>query len=127
MNTKEHSIYVVHFCDGRIKFGSTANVERRMAYYRQEARRNDVDSLVWYAPKPFPCKSQALHAERAMRTYFHDDSKKYQREWLPKSVPFMSAINAADGVRRLVGEESEEEKINFPWLGSMGSFRGLTA
>jgi len=127
MKTQEHSIYVVRLCDGRIKVGSTSNVKKRMAYYRQEARRNNRDSLVWYAPKPFPCKEQALHAERAMRLYFLNESKKHQREWLTNGVDFSVVINAADELRCLIGNESDEEKADFPWLGVVGNFMGLTA
>lgn len=122
-----HSIYVVHFCDGRIKFGSTADVKKRMRYYRQEARRNGRDWLVWYSPKPFDCKEKALHAERAMRLHFRTASQKFQREWLMNTVDFKTVMSAADKVRSLIGAEVGKDNEDLPWFASSGQFVGLTA
>lgn len=127
MTEKDHAIYVVRFSDGRIKFGSTSNVKKRMTYYRQEARRNCHDSLVWYSPKPFSCKEDALHAERALRLYFRNETQKNQREWLIRTVELPNVIQAADEIRHLIGKETDAEKAEFPWMGSTGGFRGLAA
>lgn len=126
-NINSHSIYVVYFCDGRIKFGSTANVKKRMRYYRQEARRNGHDWLVWYAPKAFESKASALHAERAMRIYFRSYSKHYQREWLFNNIDFKAVIHAANELRCLLGNENDADKQALHWFGSFGDFKGLTA
>lgn len=127
MTKNQYCIYVVHFSDGRIKFGITKNLNKRMSYYRQEARRNNVDGLVWWAAKPFEMKSQALHAERTMRLLFRDNSRKYQREWLTIDANFLDVMETAEELREYLGIETEVEKKDLPYLGSHGHFFGLTS
>lgn len=122
-----HFLYVVRFSDRRIKFGVSANVRRRMTYYRQEARRNNVDGLVWWSAAPFLKKDQALHAERAMRLHFRDYSREHQREWLVRPIDFYTVILAADELRAMLGDESEVEKRDLPYMGAHGQFQGLSA
>lgn len=118
----KYAIYVVRFLDGRIKFGVSGDLKKRMSYYRQEARRNNIDSLVWFAVKPFQRKQQALHAERAMRLIFRGQSRKSQREWLVKECDFAGVIKTAQELREYLGDEVDDEKIDINYQGCYGYF-----
>lgn len=121
----QYTLYVIRFDDNRIKFGVTSGVKKRMSYYRQEARRNNIDFLVWFAVKPFQRKEQALHAERAMRLIFREQSRKSQREWLIDGADFAQTIKIAEELRAYLGDEDEIEKIDMNCQSCVGYFKGI--
>lgn len=106
----QYCVYVIRFSDGRIKFGITKNLNKRMSYYLQEARRNNLDGLVWWSAKPFDIKSQALHAERTMRLIFRDHSRKRQREWL-FNANHSCVISTAQELREYIGGSTENMQL----------------
>lgn len=123
MNTH---LYVVHFSDDRIKVGITSDVTRRMSCYRQEAARHDINAVVWWASAPFATKDAALLAERILCRTYSDFRLPRHREWIRGNPQgFAGVIKTAEKLRELIGDESEEEKIDLPYLGLTGSYIGL--
>lgn len=119
MNQKPHVLYAVRFSDGRTKIGISADVERRMTYYAQEARRNRVSHLTWWACKPFKDKSAALLAERVLCRVWKDNAIAGHREWID-GAEYASVINDAEQLRASIGDEVGEDAADLPWSGAHG-------
>lgn len=122
-------LYVVMFSDQRIKIGISGDVSKRMTYYTQEAQRNRVSYLTWWACKPFARRSDALEAERVLCHSLAAAAMPRHREWfdaLSSDFPFV--IKLADELRLSLGDEVGNDRLDVPFLGSHGSWeRGAAA
>lgn len=109
MGQEMHRLYVVRFTDDRVKIGISANVKKRMSYYMQEARRNDVDGIVWWASTAFDRKESALLAERALCQAFKPHVIAGHREWFrADSAGFKAVIESTEELRAAMGDEVGE-------------------
>lgn len=79
---KPHSLYVIHFDDNRIKVGISRQIHRRMAYYKQEARRNRVRGFTWWATAPFARRDVAARAEKVLCRVLANAAIEGHREWI---------------------------------------------
>ena len=64
MHGWRHVVYVIRFSHDRIKVGRTANVEKRLAYYKQEGRRNGFEVIRHFQTAPLPNAMLAKVLER---------------------------------------------------------------
>lgn len=120
--TTTHSLYAVHFSDGRIKVGVTSDVSKRMSYYAQEARRNRVESLTWWSCAPLD-RHLALLVERHFCREMSDLAMPRHREWFEgDSEAFASVIGALQRLRNSVALPSESV-VELPYLGRFGHQR----
>lgn len=106
MSLDLHRLYVVRFTDDRVKIGISANVKKRMSYYAQEARRNDVDGIVWWASSAFTSKEGALLAERVMCRAYKEHAIAGHREWIRANCDgFKNVIESGEELRSALGDE----------------------
>jgi predicted GIY-YIG superfamily endonuclease len=89
---KIYRVYAVRFTDNRIKFGVSGNIHKRMRYYVQEARRNRVDGVVWYASAPFTSKRDALNCESMLASLTRYMSIPGHREWIDADAGFYPQV-----------------------------------
>ena len=114
-----HAVYAVFFSDGRIKVGLTANTMKRMQYYAQEARRNRVQSLTWWASSPTH-ERFARCIERHFCREMRPCAIPGHREWFVGDAPaFQSVISALERLREQFAVD-EESAAELPFLGSCG-------
>lgn len=121
-SNRSHAVYVVYFSDDRIKVGLTANVRKRMRYFAQEARRNRVEHLVWYA-----CAPTRKSFARSIETHFCREMRPCaiagHREWfIGDTSAFGAVINAIDRLREEFAE-NDEAVADLGFLGSSGQAR----
>ena len=120
--TDPTTLYLVRMSDGRIKFGISACVQKRLTYYVQEARRNGVECMTWYAVKSFKDRATAIQAETALRRASRQFVMFGQREWL-RGVTFGSVIAAVDSLRDSLAHEEGLERQGLPWCSSYGHIK----
>lgn len=120
------AIYVVKFSDDRIKVGITGNVRKRMSYYTQEAQRNRVSHLTWWACKPFHCKRDALKAERVLCRVLADAAIPRHREWFNgTSKDYSDVVRWGDELRATLGSETGVDRLDIPHSGSFGHWQAM--
>lgn len=120
-NAGDYRLYVVRFSDDRIKVGISSDVVRRMTYYKQEARRNDVQGIGWWACAPFSCKAEALRAERIVCNACAALVIPRHREWFRGDVTYYAAlIDAIEQLRSAMGKETGLAAKDLPYLGMHG-------
>jgi len=128
MELKQHALYVVYFADQRVKVGITRDVRARMAYYRQEAVRNRVPSVHWWAAAPFQDKGTALLAERLICRSFKQCSMPGHREWFNGDLGDYKAIMAAaERIRAELAHECAAVVPDLPFMARHGHYTGLAA
>ncbi len=121
LNTTDrtHAVYAVFFSDGRIKVGLTANTQKRMRYYAQEARRNRVEYLTWWASAP-TYERFARCIEKHFCREMRPCAIPGHREWfIGDTAAFQSVMGALERLREQFA--IDDEAINeLPFLGSHG-------
>lgn len=115
---RSHVVYAVHFDDKRIKVGVTSNIKKRMSYYAQEARRNHVDGLTWWACKPLP-KWIAYLIERRFCRANQDIAMPKHREWFD-DVSYDSVLDALVSMRTRCADVLDELADDVRFGGSFG-------
>ena len=115
------SIYVVNFADGRIKFGITKNLKRRMHTYKQEAVRNSTAFLTWFACKPCECREDAQAIENVLRNHLSEFAIAGHKEWL-HGVTYGSVLACVEHLRAALCHSYDEDKDAVRFAGSTGSF-----
>lgn len=121
---KPTALYAVMFADQRIKVGISGNVPKRMTYYVQEARRNRVTHLTWWACKPFATKAGALRAEGVLCRVMSSAALPSHREWFEGTAEdFSQIIRWTDELRATLGDETGVDRRDIPFLGRHGSWR----
>lgn len=114
MKDELYRLYVVRFTDDRVKIGISADVKKRMSYYAQEARRNDVDGIVWWASTAFAGKDSALLAERVLCRAFKPHAIRGHREWLRANTDgFAAVIDSVETLRVAMGNEIGEATYGY--------------
>lgn len=118
-NDNTHRVYAVYFADGRIKVGVSANVRRRMSYYAQEARRNRIRCLTWWACAPMD-KGLAFLVERHFCREMRGAAMTRHREWFEgDAAAYAAIVPALERLRASVAVPSESV-VDLPWLGIDG-------
>lgn len=118
VNSK-HCVYAVHFADGRIKVGVTADVAKRMSYYAQESRRNRVESIVWWSCAPMD-RAFAYLVERHFCREMRDAAMPRHREWFEGNAEAFASVTAALERLRTSVALPEEDVTALPFLGRTG-------
>ena len=114
----DHVVYAIHFDDKRIKVGVTSNIQKRLRYYVQEARRNRVEGLTWWASSPAP-KSLAYLIERHFCRRNKAIAMPSHREWFD-GVSYASILAALENMRGQCAEALGEHPADVPYAGSSG-------
>lgn len=123
MSMKQHlstTIYVVRFADGRIKFGITSNVRRRIHSYAQEAKRNDVTGLVWWSCKPLRSRVHARAIETDLRHSLRAFTIAGHHEWL-RGIEFSEVMRIAEELRAVFAPAYREVAGDIAYQGQSGS------
>lgn len=90
IRTYKNVVYILWLSNDRLKVGFTSNIDKRMTYYRQEARRHGIKYGYWWSCAGFRDRREAQFMERVVlirfggmqmhgtREWFRCDSKTYQ-------------------------------------------------
>lgn len=118
--TLGNRLLIVFFGDGRLKVGVSTCLRNRVADFRQEARRNDVESVVWWASAPFPRSSHACRAKRILCDVLTEHALPRHRDcFRGKHQLFAETLKAGEELRARFAS-ADEVVSDLPFLGSHG-------
>lgn len=97
--------YVVFFPDsGRVKFGITSDLKKRVHQYKQEALRHGLGHVT-FTRIPAICNGLAKAVETELRRGLKDAVAKGHHEWMPGDYEVYQAV--IDATRRIHAQFAE--------------------